>query len=142
MISRITTILLTLLSATSYSQQAGQIMIGIQTDLIKSDNDSFGKKMQGGIEGAFYPTSKVALTASGEWWSSDRQAIAILGARIRPIEEAFLRARWLINKDASIGAGFSKPLSGNFFLEAMTDFYFEGNIAIRAGITYGVGPLK
>ena len=43
-------ILIALFSASSlyaFAQRAQRLMIGVQTDLIKSDNDGFFEKMQG-----------------------------------------------------------------------------------------------
>ncbi len=123
-----------------YSQETTQMMVAVHADLIKSDNDGLVKKMQSGIEAAFYPDMRFAATVAAEWWTSESQPIAIVGARVQPIDEAFIRARWLINKDASIGAGFAKPLSGNLSIEAITDFYFDGNISIRGGVSYKLRP--
>jgi hypothetical protein len=120
------------------AQRAQRMMIGIQTDLIKSDNDGFFEKIQGGIEGSFYFSRKVAVTGALEWWS-ENETVLVIGGRLCPIDEAFIRVRGLIGDDLSIGGGFAKPLSENLRLEAMADFYFRGHIAIRAGIAHGIG---
>lgn len=124
----------------SFAQRVQRFIIGAQADLIKSDNDGFFEKIQGGLEGNLYLSRKFAVTAGIEAWSGN-QAIAVVGARISPIDEAFIRIRGLLHRDVSLGAGFSKPLSQNLRIEAMTDFYFQGPIAIRAGIAYGFGPM-
>ena len=114
-------------------------MIASHFDLIKSDNDGFLEKMQGGFEGSYYFSRKLAATAGVEWWTGTN-VIAIPGIRFCPIDEAFFRVRGLIGKDLSIGGGFAKPLSDKLRIEATGDLYFEGHIAIRAGLAYGFGP--
>lgn len=132
-------IFLSALTTLSFGQRAQRIMLAIHTDLIKSDNDGFLEKVQGGVEGSFYFSRKFAPTAGVEWWTDDR-VVFIPGVRICPIDEAFIRIRGLIGHDVSIGGGFAKPLSDHLRIEAMGDLYFEGHIAIRAGIAYGLGP--
>ena len=124
----------------SFGQRTQRLMIGVQADLIKSDNDGFFEKLQGGLEGSYYLSRKFAATAGIEGWTGDR-VTAVLGARFCPIDEAFLRIRALPGKDFTIGAGFGKFLSENVRVEAMSDFYFEGHIAIRAGIALGIGRI-
>jgi len=113
-------------------------MIGAQTDLIKSNNDGFFKKVQLGMEANYYFSRKFSLTAGFEWWAGDLVSM-VVGGRFSPIDEAFVRIRGLPGRDVSIGAGFTKPLTDNFRIEAMGDLYFQGHIAIRAGIAYGIG---
>jgi hypothetical protein len=127
-----------LCSGICFPQRAQRIMVAVHSDLIKSDNDGFFEKMQGGVEGSFYFSRKFAATGGIEWWSDD-EIVATLGGRFCPIDEAFARIRGLPGKDFSVGGGFSKPLSDNFWVEAMADFYFQGHIAIRAGVSYGLG---
>lgn len=120
------------------AQRAQRIMVGAQADLIKSDNDGFFEKVQGGLEGSFYFSRKFAVTGGVEVWT-DNQILAVVGTRFCPIDEAFFRLRGLPGKDLCLGAGFSKPLGHNFRFEGMADLYFKGHIAIRAGIAYGIG---
>ncbi|MEX2234846.1 MAG: hypothetical protein WD824_21970 [Cyclobacteriaceae bacterium] len=127
-----------LCSIVSFAQRAQRLMIGVQADLIKSDNDGFFEKLQGGIEGNYYFSRKFSATAGVEAWTGDRVSM-VVGARVCPIDEAFFRIRALPGKDFSIGAGFGKFLSENVRVEAMSDFYLEGHIAIRAGIAFGIG---
>jgi hypothetical protein len=134
----ILSLFLCLWSSICFPQRAQRIMVAVHSDLIKSDNDGFFEKMQAGIEGSFYFSRKFAATGGIEWWSGD-EMLAALGGRFSPIDEAFARIRGLPGRDFSIGGGFAKPLSDNFRLEAMADFYFQGHIAIRAGISYGLG---
>lgn len=123
----------------AYGQRTQRIMIGVQADLIKTDNDGLFEKMQGGFEGSFYFSRKFAATTGIEWWSGHDEAVVAFGARFSPIDEAFFRIRSLWQKDVAVGAGFAKPLKDNLRIEAIADFYFDGHIAIRAGIAYGVG---
>lgn len=119
-------------------QRAQQFMVAAHSDLIKSDNDGFIEKMQGGFEGSYYLSRKFAATTAIEWWTGN-DVVVIAGARFCPIDEAFIRVRGLIGKDISFGGGFAKPLSVRLRIEAMADFYLNGPLAIRAGIAYGFG---
>ena len=125
-------------SLVSFAQRTQRVMIGVQADLIKSDNDGFFEKLQCGIEGNYYFSRKFSATVGIEGWTGDRVSV-VLGARLCPIDEAFIRIRGLPGKDFSIGAGFGKFLSENVRVEAMSDLYLEGHIAIRAGIAFGFG---
>lgn len=130
--------LFTLISETAWCQRAQQFMIAVHSDLIKSDNDGFFEKMQGGFEGGYYLSRKFAATTGIEWWTDDG-IVAVAGVRFCPIDEAFIRIRGLIGKDVSFGGGFAKPLSNRVRIEAMADYYFRGPLAIRAGVAYGFG---
>jgi hypothetical protein len=134
----ILTVLISFSSLISFAQRAQTLMIGAQADLIKSDNDGFFKKIQLGMEANYYFSRKFSLTAGFEWWTDDLVSV-VVGGRFSPIDEAFVRVRGLPGKDISIGAGFAKPLANNFRIEAMGDLYFNGHIAIRGGIAYGIG---
>lgn len=122
------------------AQRAQRLMFNIQGDLIKSDNDGFFEKAQGGVEGCYYFSRKIAATGGAEWWTGSNALFPVLGMRLCPIDEAFVRLRGLWGKDLSIGGGFARPLSENTRIEAIADFYLQGEIAIRAGISYGIGP--
>ena len=119
-------------------QRAQQFMLAAHADLIKSDNNGFFEKMQGGFEGSYYLSRKFAATTAIEWWTG-KDLVVVAGARFCPIDEAFIRVRGLIGEDFSFGGGFAKPLSGSLRIEAMADYYLEGPLAIRAGIAYGLG---
>ena len=136
----ILSVIFSLLATVGLCQRAQRVMIAAHTDLIKSDNDGFFEKAQGGFEGSFYFSRKFAVTTGVEWWSEDAELIIVPGLRLCPVDEAFLRVRGLFGKDISIGGGFAKPLSDRFRIEATGDIYFSGYIAIRAGVAYGFGP--
>ena len=131
-------IFITVIANPCFSQRAQRVMVGVQADLIKSDNDGFFEKMQGGFEGSYYFGRKFAASAGVEWWT-ESDVLLVIGGRFCPIDEAFVRIRGFIGKDFSIGGGFAKPLSERVRLEAIADFYFQGYIAIRAGMAYGFG---
>jgi len=137
--SIIFSLLLSMPTTICLSQQAQKITVAFHSDLIKSDNDGFFEKVQGGLEGSYYFSRKFAATGGVEWWSDEGKIFVLPGMRFYPTEEAFVRIRGLLGKDLSLGAGFAKPLSENFRIEAMGDLYFEGHITIRAGIAYGIG---
>jgi hypothetical protein len=126
--------LLMMSSLLSFPQRAQTIMIAAHADLIRSDNDGFFEKAQGGVEANYFFSRKFSGTAGVEWWSPDRVSM-LLGARLRPIDEAFLRIRGLIGEDFAVGGGFARPID-NFRIEAMADFYLSGQLAIRAGLAY------
>jgi len=111
-------------------------MVGGALDLIKSDNSGFLDKAQIGLEGNYFITRKFTGTAGVEFWTSDDVSF-VLGARWFPIDEAFVRVRGLLGEnDFAIGGGWTKPLNENLRFEAMGDFYFKGEFAIRAGVAY------
>jgi hypothetical protein len=78
-------------------------MIGLGSDLVKTDNDGVLKKVQIGAESDLF----------------------------------FVRTRCFVgNNDVAIGGGWNKPLGEKLRFEAMGDFYFKGDFAIRVGINY------
>jgi hypothetical protein len=118
------------------AQIAKDFMVGGGFDLVKSDNDGFGGKIQVGLEGNYFITRQFTASLGAELWSSDESSLA-LGVRWFPVEEAFVRARGLIGEnDLSVGGGWTKPINEKLKFEAIGDFYFEGEFAIRAGIMY------
>lgn len=120
----------------AYSQIAKDFMVGGGLDLIKSDNDGFLDKAQLGVEGNYFITRKLTGTAGFEIWTGDDFSF-VLGGRWFPLEEAFVRVRGLVGEnDLSIGGGWTKPLNESWRFEAMGDFYFKGEFAIRAGVAY------
>jgi hypothetical protein len=60
-----------------------------------------------------------------------------VGGRWYPVADAFVRARGFIGaNDVSIGGGWVKPLKEHLRFEAIGDVYFDGQIAIRCGLSY------
>lgn len=118
------------------AQIAKDFLFGGSLDLVKTDYQSFFKKMQLGIEGNYYITREFTASAGIELWVNDKASIA-LGGRWYLMEEAFIRVRGLIGEnDLTIGGGWTKAINSNLKFEAIADFYFEGEFAIRAGIVY------
>ena len=133
-------LLFLLCSLLSHAQRVQRLNLGIQADLIKSDNVGFFEKIQGGVEVNYLFSRKFSATAGIEWWTGD-QISAVAGVRFSPIDEAFIRLRGLPGNDLSLGAGFTKPLSERIRLEAIADFFLKGHIGIRAGLAWGLGGL-
>jgi hypothetical protein len=127
---------LTLTSMDVFSQKANDFLVGGAFDLIKTDNEGFVQKAQVGGEFNYFITSKVTATGGLDIWA-DNVMTAVVGARWYPLEHFFARGRGLIGKnDLSLGAGWNKPLGSNLQFEAMGDYYFEGEFAIRVGFMY------
>ena len=126
-----------LLATSSYSQIAKDFMIGASADIVKSDYAGIFEKIQGGVEVNYFISRKITITGGGEIWSRGAEVSLVMGARWYPVAEAFLRLRGLIGaNDVALGGGWAKPLNENWKFEAMADYYFEGDLAIRAGFTY------
>jgi hypothetical protein len=120
----------------SNAQIAGDYLVGVQMDLIKTDNDGVIEKAQIGAETNYFVTRHFTGTIGFEVWT-DNDISFILGARWLPSEDGFVRVRGLIGEnDFSIGGGWVKPLNNNFRFEAIADFYFKVDFSIRAGIAY------
>lgn len=130
---------LLLLSVPSAAQRA--LLLGANMDLIRSDHNGFFGRAQGGIEANYFFSRKFSGTAGVEVWTG-RRIIPALGVRLWPIDEAFVRLRALPGEDLSIGGGFTRPLKNHFRIEAMADFYFAGDIAIRAGLAYALAQRR
>ena len=129
-------IALSLIAVLSYSQTANDFLFGVNLDLIKSDHDGYFEKGQGGVEVNYFFSRKFTVTAGLEIWTREG-ASAVIGSRWFPIKDAYIRLRGLIGEnDVSIGGGWAKPMTENLRFEAMTDFYFQGNFSIRAGLAY------
>jgi hypothetical protein len=129
--------LLIVIITDSYSQIAKDFMLGASADVIRSDYNEFFNKFQAGVEVNYFLSRKFTVTGGAEYWSAPSQGSIVMGARYYPIQEAFLRVRGFIGaNDIAIGGGWAKPLDENWKFEAMADFYFEGDLAIRAGFVY------
>ena len=134
--------LFVLLSNSCLSQNKKDIIIGVQTDLIKTNNSAYFQRFQTGVEGNFFFHKKFTATGGIEYWSENRRLSLTTGARWYPTEEAFIRFRGLLGaNDFAIGGGWSMPVKRNLRFEALSDFYFAGHITIRAGFTYSIQKL-
>ncbi len=120
----------------STAQIAKDILVGVGFDLVKTDNEGFGRKAQFGVEGNYFLTRKFTASAGVDFWTGDHVSL-VLGGRWYPVENVFVRARGLIGEnDFSIGGGWAKPINEQWRFEAMGDFYFKVNFAIRVGVVY------
>jgi hypothetical protein len=125
-----------LLPFTASSQDHGDVLLGSHMDLIKSNNEGYFEGVQIGLEGNYFLDKKIAGTAGIEIWN--RQGLSgVLGGRWYPTPDAYIRMRGLLGaNDLSIGGGFAKPIGELIRIEAMSDFYFDGNFTIRAGFAF------
>jgi hypothetical protein len=124
------------------AQTSGDILVGMNLDLIKSDNDGYFEKTQFGLEGNYFISEKFTATVGIEVWTRGISS-AVIGSRWYPAKNAFIRARGLFGEnDFSIGGGWAKPLTEQLQFESMADFYFAGNFSIRAGFAYQIRRKK
>ena len=130
------TIVLFFISTTSFSQIAGDYMVGAQIDIIKTDNTKVFGKAQFGAEVNYFVTKNFTGTTGFEVWTGDDLSF-LIGARWFPNDDGFIRVRGLIGaNDLSIGGGWVKPLNEHLRFEAIADFYFKVDFSIRAGVVY------
>jgi hypothetical protein len=123
----------------SFGQAKNDLLIGLQTDLIKTGNAAYFQRFQSGIEGNYFFHQHFTMTGGIEYWTQTRQLSLVTGLRWYPADDAFVRVRGLLGaNDFSFGGGWSKPLRENLRFEAISDFYFAGQITIRAGFTYTI----
>ena len=133
------TLILLIATISVRSQAPGDILAGINFDLIKSDYAKYFDRAQVGIEGNYFLSKKFTATAGVEVWTHDVTS-GVLGMRWYPVKDAYVRARGLIGaNDISIGGGWAKPMTEDLRFETMADFYFTGNFAIRAGLALMIG---
>jgi hypothetical protein len=120
----------------THAQIANDYMVGLGADLIKTDNDGLLKKAQIGAEFNYFLLKRFTVTGAFEVWTDDEISF-VLGGRWYPVDEFFVRARGFVGaNDLALGAGWVKPLGESFRFEVIADFYFEGQFAIRTGISY------
>lgn len=120
-----------------HAQEKKDFTIGFQVDIVKSDYHSYFERVQAGVEANYFFSPKFSVTGGAEYWSESSQFSAVAGGRWYPVPDAFVRARGFFGaNDLSIGGGWIKPLKENLKFEAIGDVYFDGQIAIRAGISY------
>jgi hypothetical protein len=126
-----------LTTTNSNAQIAKDFMIGSSLDLIKSDYDGLFEKVQLGAEMNYFISRKFTVTGGVEFWTQGEEISLVMGARWYPVAEAFLRMRGLVGaNDITLGGGWAKPLNESWKFEAIADYYFNRDIAIRAGFAY------
>lgn len=121
----------------AFGQSSNSILIGGGFDLLKTDNTGAFEKIQLGLEGHYFVVRHFAVGAGAEIWGQNNSSF-MMGMRYYPMDNVFVRFRGLIGaNDASLGAGWAKPLDDKLRFEAMGDFYFaDPQFGIRAGLSY------
>lgn len=120
----------------AYAQSTHDIMVGGGLDVIKTDINKVFDKAQLGLEVNYFVVRHFSVGAGAELWSQHNNSF-VMGMRWYADENIFLRFRGLIGaNDASLGVGWSKPIGTNWRFEAIGDFYFKGDFALRGGVAY------
>lgn len=128
---------LLILTYTIQAQNSKDFTIGTQVDIVKSDYHGYFERVQAGFEANYFFSAKFSVTGGAEYWSERSQFSGVIGGRWFPVPDAFVRARGFFGaNDISIGGGWVKPLKEHLRFEAIGDVYFDGQIAIRAGLAY------
>lgn len=137
MLVRITILfLLVVTSSRLTAQEPRDMLVALHADLVKTDQTKLFGKSQIGGEFNYYASRRITATAGLEVWTGDGVSL-LLGVRWYPTDHTFVRLRGLVGaNDISLGAGWSKPLNDSFRIEAIGDFYFDVDFAIRAGLSY------
>jgi hypothetical protein len=119
-----------------FAQETGDVMVGVNMDLIKSGYEGYFNRAQVSLEGNYFLSPKFSGTGGIEAWTRGKSS-AVVGARWYPAKEAYVRARGLIGANLlSIGGGWLKPMTEDLQFEAMTDLYSNGYFSIRVGFAY------
>lgn len=131
-------LIFSLLSFVLHAQKAHTIMVGGALDVAKTDYDSFLKKAQFAAEGHYFFTPQITGSAGVDYWTGGGASL-VLGGRWYPSETFFTRVRGLIGQnDFSIGAGWHIQMDEAWRFEAIGDFYFKGEFAIRIGVMHAL----
>jgi hypothetical protein len=138
--SFVTTIAVIIISAGLYSPAAAQstndLMVTGALDLVKTDIAEPFDKAQIGFELHYFVTRKFTTSAGLEIWTF-RDESFVFGSRWYLNDSFFARFRALIGEnDFSIGMGAAIPIQSPFRVEIMGDYYFRGEFALRAGLSY------
>ena len=113
-------------------------MFGAAMDLAKTDYEGILKKAQFSAEGHYFFTRSITASAGFDVWTSDGVSF-VVGGRYYPMDNFFTRVRGFIGQnDIALGAGWNQVLNDRWRFEAMADFYFKGEFAMRAGLMYVV----
>ena len=119
------------------AQNSGNVMLAGGLDIIKSDINSFAGKVQTGLEAHYFINRSFSADIGFEIWSDSENSF-VFGIRYYPGSRWFARARGLLGvDDFSLGGGYSHPLTNNWRVEGIADYYFDqGELGIRAGLAY------
>jgi len=118
------------------AQIAEDIIVGAHLDLVKTDYSAILQKVQFGGEVNYFATKVITATAGFEYWTNEGVSF-LVGGRWYPKENTFVRLRGLVGaNDLSVGGGWSKPINEDLKFEAIGDFYFKVDFAIRVGVVY------
>jgi len=125
------------------SQTITNVMVGGGFDLFKTDNRKVFDKAQVGLEANYFVARHFAVGGGVEIWTQHSSSF-VMGMRWYADDHFFVRLRTLIGANqASLGVGWSKPIAPDWRVEALGDFYLDGNLAgsapafaLRAGVAY------
>ncbi|MBN8577178.1 MAG: hypothetical protein J0L66_09545 [Cytophagales bacterium] len=132
------TVLVILVSVVfGHSQSSNDFLVSGGFDFIKTDYSRFADKLQLGAEANYFVVRHFAAGAGVEVWTRSQTSFA-LGMRYYAVDNFYVRMRSLIGvNDVALGAGWSKPLAGNWLFEAVGDFYLgQTEFGIRVGVGY------
>jgi hypothetical protein len=130
------TILFFMLPLAAGAQSTHDVLVGGGLDLIKTDNHQFLGKAQLGLEANYFVVRHFSVGGGAELWTNQKSSF-VMGARWYADDHFFARFRGLIGaNDASLGAGYSRPINTDWRFEAIGDLYFKGTFALRAGVAY------
>lgn len=117
-----------------------QLLISAGADVIKSDFQGVGAKVQMGAELNYFLIRSLSLSAGVDVWTRGGTS-AVLGIRYYPINPVFIRMRGLIGtNDLAFGLGYWKGLNKRLRAEIAFDYYVVGSdAALRAGLAYRFG---
>ncbi len=122
-----------------FSQQAHDILVIGQADLVKSNSYGLIKRSQLGIEGDYFIFRKLSLSLGFEHWNNDQFSLAI-GSRLYFNEFIFARARALFGAEVgNLGVGFVHDFSHRVALNLVADYYTDDEFAVRAEVVFKFG---
>jgi hypothetical protein len=128
--------LLVIFFGVSKAQSTHDVMVSGGLDVLKTDNVKLFNKAQIGLEANYFVVRHFSVGAGLELWTKQKDSF-VMGMRWYANDSFFFRFRGLIGtNDAALGAGWSKPIATNWRFEAIGDYYFEGDFALRAGVSY------
>ncbi|MEL6535253.1 MAG: hypothetical protein AAFQ98_07580 [Bacteroidota bacterium] len=131
---------LTLLLALFSTASKAQFLVTGGIDIIKSDFNGVGQKIQIGTDLNYFVAKKFSISGGFEFWTNGSPSVTV-GARFYPIRPVFIRMRGLIGEnDVAFGLGYGLGLTERIRLEVMGDYYLiDSEAALRAGLAYRFG---